>query len=178
MLNHRLMTCFHRTLNLLEVHKIQLLQRQFTWLNGQRSLTMTRIDRAFCTIPWEHTHLDLTLQALSSSASDHCPIHLMSQQHITGPPMFRFEAHWPYMPGFNECVQQSWNKEVAASHNPMMGMHIRLMRTSKVIAIWARRQVPRGKLAATISREIISQLEGAQETRLLSNDEQELLWPT
>jgi hypothetical protein len=135
---------------------------------------MTRIDRAFCTTPWEHTHLDPALHALSSLASDHYPIHIMSLQHVTGPPMFRFEAHWPYMLGFNECVQQSWNKEVAPSHNPMMGLHIRLMRTAKALAIWARRQVPQGKLAVTISREIIRELEGAQETRLLSNDEQEL----
>jgi exonuclease III len=70
-LNRRIMTCFRRALNHLEVREIHLLGRQFTWSSGQRVPTMTRIDRAFYTIPWEEAHSDPALQALYSSASGH-----------------------------------------------------------------------------------------------------------
>jgi hypothetical protein len=77
-INMCLMSCFHRDLNHLEVREIQLLGRWFTWSNRQGSPTMTRIDRTFCTVPWEESHSDPPPQVLSSSASDH-PIHLTSQ---------------------------------------------------------------------------------------------------
>jgi hypothetical protein len=42
---------FRRTINHLEVNKIQLLERSFTWSNEQAVPTMARIDRVFTTIP-------------------------------------------------------------------------------------------------------------------------------
>jgi hypothetical protein len=136
---------------------------------------MTRINQTFCTVPWEENHSDPALQALSSSASDHCPIHLTSQQWVTGLHVFKFEAHWPYMPGFSECVQHAWCKPVIQNHNAMMSLHIKMMRTSKALAIWTKRLLPQGKLATTICREIIDRLETSQEVRILLDDEHELI---
>jgi endonuclease/exonuclease/phosphatase family metal-dependent hydrolase len=88
-LNRRSMSRFQRALNHMEVQEIHLSGRRFTWSNEQRSPTMTRIDRAFCTIPWENLHSNLVLRPLSSSASDHCPLLLCPQDQNTGPPYFQ-----------------------------------------------------------------------------------------
>jgi exonuclease III len=108
-LNRRVMNHFHRTINHLEVREIQLLGRSFTWSNEQDVPTMTRIDRVFATIPWDDLHHAPILQTLSTAISDHCPLLLHSHSHLVGPPIFRFEAHWPLMPNFSECVQEAWN---------------------------------------------------------------------
>jgi hypothetical protein len=90
------------------------------------------------------------------------------------PPTFKFESHWACMPGFTECVQQAWAKPVAATQNAMMTLHIKLARTSKALQAWAHSLMPQGKLAAAIYREVIAQLEAAQELRHLSEEENSL----
>jgi hypothetical protein len=60
-----------RTLNSMEV---DLVGKQYTWSNNQDNPTLTRIDIAFCSIPWECMYNNPILQALSSSTSNHCPI--------------------------------------------------------------------------------------------------------
>jgi exonuclease III len=65
--NRQLMTRFRRALNFLEVKEIELVGRKYTWSNGQSNPTLSRIDRAFCTIPWEDLYFNLILQPLSSS---------------------------------------------------------------------------------------------------------------
>jgi hypothetical protein len=170
-LNWRMTTRFRRTLNHLEAHEIQLLGKRFTWSNEQRSPTMSRIDRMFRTIPWEELHHDATLQILSSSTSDHCPLLLHAQEHMSRPPIFRLESHWPLMSGFTECIQKAWNQPVGMSQNAMMKLHIKLSRTAKALSAWAHTIIPMGKLAAVICREVIAHLESAQENRTLSEEE-------
>jgi hypothetical protein len=92
-LNRRLMLRFHRTLNHLVVREIPLSGKCFTWSNEQNTPTMTQIDCVFCTIAWEEVYSYPLLRALSSSSSDHCPLLLCSQECISTPSIFRFEAH-------------------------------------------------------------------------------------
>jgi hypothetical protein len=173
-LNRRMMARFRRALNHMEVREVQLLGKKFTWSNEQSSPTMTRIDRVFCTVPWEDLHHDPILQPLSSSSSDHCPLLLHSQEPMARPTTFRFEAHWPLMPNFTECVQQAWSQPTNETYNAMMSLHIRLARTAKALSAWARNLIPLGKLVATICREVIAQLETAQENRILTEEEIQL----
>jgi hypothetical protein len=51
-LNRRMMNRFRRALNFLEVKEIELLGRQFTWSSNQQTPTLTRIDKALCTLAW------------------------------------------------------------------------------------------------------------------------------
>jgi exonuclease III len=111
-LDRRMMTRFRRTLNRMEVREIQLIGHRFTWSNDQINPTMTRIDRAFCTIAWEELHLDPILLPHSASTSDHSPLLLHSQEQGPKPAIFRFKEHWPSMPGFLECVQHEWCKPI------------------------------------------------------------------
>jgi exonuclease III len=79
-LNMRSVARFWRALNHLEVKEIPLLGKRFTWSNEQNVPTMSRIDWAFCMLPWKEIHLEPVLQPLSSSVSDHCPLLLHLQE--------------------------------------------------------------------------------------------------
>jgi hypothetical protein len=63
------------------------------------------------------------------------------------------------MPGFLECIEFAWHKEVAANQNPLVVLHIKLSRAAKALRAWSKTLIPQGKLALVISREIILQLE-------------------
>lgn len=174
-LDRRMMNRFRRALNHLEVKEISLIGRKFTWSNQQRSPTLTRIDRVFCSTEWEGLYADPILQTLSSSASDHCPLLLASLNAPRPPARFRFEMFWVHMPGFQEIVQEAWQRPILNRHNPLSTLHIKLSRTSKALKAWSRTLIPQGKLAMAICREVIGRLECAQEERQLSQQEIELL---
>jgi hypothetical protein len=68
------------------------------------------------------------------------------------------------------------------SFRTFMILHIKLSRTAKALSAWARRLIPHGKLSAAIARELstaiarefIAQLESAQESHALSEEEMQL----
>jgi hypothetical protein len=104
-INRNMMMRFKRALNHLEVKEVDLLGIKSTWSNNHTTPTLFRIDRVFCTPAWEDLYPNPTLQPLSSSTFDHCPLMLMPH---TSPPfklIFRFEAFWTKMHGYLDCVQ-------------------------------------------------------------------------
>jgi exonuclease III len=160
-LNRRLIMRVRRTLNSLEVKEVDLVGKQYTSSNNQDSPTLTRIDRAFFSIAWECMYNNPILHALSSSASNHCPILLGPLNPPSVKPRFRFESHWVQMPSFLECIESAWHKEVAANQIPLAMLHIKLTRTAKALRAWAKTLIPQGKIALVIYREVILQLEKA-----------------
>jgi hypothetical protein len=94
--------------------------------------TLTRIDHLLCTREWEVQHTNNYLQAISSSMSDHCPLLLTCtplQHRYKG---FRFESYWVQLEGFQEVVQQSWNKP-CRSTDPARTLHIKLAQLGKAL---------------------------------------------
>jgi hypothetical protein len=89
--------------------------------------------------------------------------------------MFRFEAFWADMPGFSDCVQEAWSKEIPAIHNPLGVLHIKLSRTTKALRAWSRSLFPLGKVAMVVCREVVQQLDKAQGSRPLSIGERALV---
>jgi hypothetical protein len=154
-LNHMLMHRFRRALNYLELKEIQVKGRTFTWSNNQNPPTMTRIDRAFCTTAWENCYSNPILQAQSSSSSDHCSLLLLPLVVPRIQPKFRFESHWPQMPGFLDVVSETWSRIIPQHLNPMAVLHTKLSRTTKKLRIWSRSLHPHGKLVMVICREVI-----------------------
>jgi endonuclease/exonuclease/phosphatase family metal-dependent hydrolase len=73
-INRALMSRFQKAIDHLQLREINLIRKKFTWTNNQASPTMSKIDRVFCTTPWENLYDKPALQALSSSTSDHCPL--------------------------------------------------------------------------------------------------------
>jgi hypothetical protein len=77
------------------------------------------------------------------------------------------------MPGYLECVQKAWVRAIPPTLNPRHSFHTKLSRTTKALHVWSKSLVPQGKLALQICREVILQLEKAQETRQLSSTERD-----
>jgi exonuclease III len=172
-INDRLMLRFRRALNFMEVKEVELVGKQFTWSNNQQTPTMSCIDRVFCTPAWEDLYSNPILQPQSSSSSDHCPLLLMPLCPPRVKPMFRFEAFWADMSGFSDCVLEAWSREVPVVHNPLGVFHIKLSRTAKALQAWSRSLFPLGKVALVVCREVVQQLDKAQESRPLSTGERE-----
>jgi endonuclease/exonuclease/phosphatase family metal-dependent hydrolase len=76
-LNRRLMGKFKAVLDDLELKELPLHDRKFTWSSNTSSssgVTMTRIDRCFCSTSWEKLFTTAHLQAWASTVSDHYPL--------------------------------------------------------------------------------------------------------
>jgi hypothetical protein len=105
--NRSMMNRFKRALNYLEVKEVELIGRNCTWSNNQSQPTLTRIDRAFCSLSWDGMFSNPMLQPLSSSAFDHCPIPLCPFCPPKVTPKFRFESYWTSVSGFQECITEA-----------------------------------------------------------------------
>lgn len=169
-LNRRLMGSFISALNHLDLKEINLSGRRFTWCNERENSTYTRIDRMFCTTSWDLLFPSAFLQALPTLASDHAPLLLhgeMERQHFKG---FRFENHWTKLDGFLQVVHEAWNRPVS-SQNAIKRLHIKLSRTAKALKKLVKLKVGNTKLQLAIVKEVIFQLNKAQEHRALSQQE-------
>ena len=75
------------------------------------------------------------------------------------------------MEGFQELVQNIWNRPVSTVL-PIKRLHIKMARVAK--GLWKREKIGDTKLQLAIVKEILLQLEGAQEHRLLTEMELDL----
>jgi hypothetical protein len=69
------------------------------------------------------------------------------------------------MPGFYDVVSQTWNRQVQTSLNPLTILHTKMRKTAKALRYWSKFLLPQSKIALTMCREVILQLETAQESR-------------
>ena len=72
--NRRLINKFRQTIDVLELREVYQFRRRYTWSSEQEQPTLTKIDKVLINGEWEEIFQDAHLQALSSSASDHCPL--------------------------------------------------------------------------------------------------------
>lgn len=138
-LNRRLMGAFRAAINHLHLKEIKLNGRRFTWSNQQDNPTLTRIDRFLCTPEWELTFPACFLHSLPSLMSDHTPLLLQGDLDHHPNTSFRFENFWTEMEGFQELVQDIWNRPVSSAL-PMKRLHIKLARVAKGIKRWKKRK--------------------------------------
>ena len=168
--NRGMMHRFKSALDNLELKEIHLHGRKYTWSSETDSPILTKIDHVFCTKDWEMNHQHSYMQALSSSASDHCPMLLSCNPFHKAYAGFRFEAYWLRLPGFAETVVQSWTKP-CHSNDKIRVLHIKLARLGKALRSWSRKMVNEWKLRTDIAHEIILRLDQAQDRRQLSAEE-------
>jgi hypothetical protein len=170
-----MMLHFRRALNHLEVKEIQLVGRKYNWSNARQLPTMSRIDRAFCIIAWKSHFINPIIQPLSSAVSNQCPLLLVPLIPPKFNPIFQFKSFWTEMVGFKDCVKEAWDREISGSHNPFATLRIKLSRTAKALKFWAKSIVSQAKLAMIIAREVIAQMDRAQEYRNLTEGERVLI---
>lgn len=131
---------FGRMLNQLQLKKIELIGRQFTWSNERATPTLVRLDRVFCTSAWEYIYPNHALQSTTAGVSDHCPLVLCLRSRLRVKRRFHFESFWPQLDGFREAVQVAWT----ATGNPgcpMERLAAKLQTTSQALQAWSQRKV-------------------------------------
>jgi hypothetical protein len=83
---------------------------------------------------------------------------------------FKFENFWLHIHGFREVVQQAWTKQ---QHGwPHIVLRNKLAETAKSLRAWSKSLFSRTHLQLHIANEIILRMDIAQESRLLSREEQ------
>ena len=168
-LNRRMMGKFRRTLDNCELMEIALQNRKYTWSNERVSPTLVRLDRVFCNSDWEMAFPNFGLHALSTGASDHCPLLLNRQEQILRKATFRFENHWIKINGFSEVVQEAWAKPQLGSAHTVLSK--KLSETVRALRNWSKPLFSNARLQLHIANEVILRLDIAQESRHLSEAE-------
>jgi hypothetical protein len=105
--------------------------------------------------------------------SDHTPLLLLGDLEHFHNPFFRFENFWTKMDGFLQAVQEAWDRPVSTVL-PIKRLHIKLARVAKNLKKWKRGKIGNTRLQLAITKEIILQLELAQESRTLTAQELDL----
>ena len=80
-------------------------------------------------------HFD-SLQALSSSLSDHSPILLANDRGPKRPRSFRFEIFLLHMPGFKQSVKTAWNW--LTTHTELCHIHFNKLKNVILLKRWSK----------------------------------------
>jgi exonuclease III len=171
-LDRAMMGRFRRWANDLALNDIPLVGRKYTWSNGHSNPTLVKLDRVFCTTDWEEQFPDSLLQSSATDDSDHCPLLLGLHDFSRGKGRFHFQAFWTKMEGFQDVVTQAW-ASVPAGPCPLITLAKKLKTTARCLQSWNDKKVGKIKLQLEMARELLHQLEVAQDNRSLSPAE---LW--
>ena len=109
----------------------------------------------------------------TSFLSDHTPLLLHGALDHFNNNFFRFENFWTKMEGFHEVVQTEWGKPLNTML-PIKRLHIKMARLAKGLKKWRKEKIGNTRLQLAITKEVLLQLEMAQELRPLSDQENEL----
>jgi hypothetical protein len=154
----------------LALKEIPLHGRKFTWSNQQESPTLVKLDRVLCTMDWEELYLNCMLQSLATNDSDHCPLYLGLKDNHSGVRHFHFEAFWPQLQGYQEVVALAWNSVLATSC-PFFTLDAKIKAITKGLQSWSDKNVGNISSHLALAREILHQLEIANDSRALSPSE-------
>lgn len=168
--NRAMMGRFRRLINDLGLKDIPLLGRKYTWSNGQDSPTLVRLDRMLCSLDWETLFPDCLLQSASTDGSDHCPLLLGLQDNKPGKRRFHFETFWTKLDGFMDTVAVAWSS-VQTDNCPFNTLAKKFNATSRALQSWSQKRVGHVESQLGLTKEVLHQLEIAQDLRSLSTSE-------
>lgn len=114
-INRRTMCLFRQCVAELELLDVHLHGRRYTWSNERENPTWVRLDRTLVTLDWDERFPNHHLQALSSDASDHCPLLLQTNLSVTSKPCFHFEPFWPKFSDYQAALQRGWQCDTGIS---------------------------------------------------------------
>jgi len=139
-LNLPMINRFRSTIDNLELARIELRGRKYTWCNDQQTPTMTRIDHFFASTEWLDSFPRTDLCALASLGSDHSALFLQGDVSLDFYKGFRFEAHWTQRPGFLETVKEAWVKPVN-TQDAILRLHVKMLKAAKALKNWRRKSL-------------------------------------
>ena len=100
---------FNEIIGHLGLIELPIKGRQYTWSNMQTSPLLEQIDWFFTFVAWTQDHPNTMVLPLARTTFDHVPCVVSIATCIPKATIFRFENYWVDMPGFFDCVQQSWS---------------------------------------------------------------------
>jgi hypothetical protein len=173
-LNRSMMGRFRKFINDVGLIDTPLTGRKYTWSNHQTSPTLVRLDRVLCTADWEALFPNHLLQSATSEDSDHYPLILGLNSKCSGKRRFHFESFWPKLERFHDVVLEAWTL-VRERSCPFLTFELKLKSTAKAQQGWSAKKVGHVTSQLALAREILHQLEIAQDSRLMSPMEMWLL---
>uniref|UniRef100_A0A453NMC7 Uncharacterized protein n=1 Tax=Aegilops tauschii subsp. strangulata TaxID=200361 RepID=A0A453NMC7_AEGTS len=114
-------------------------------------------------------HTDCHLRCLASVVSDHSPLWLDCSPTCTVRRRFHFEDFWLRLPGFHDTVATAWGS--VHDPDPFRRLMMRLQATARMLTSWSAKSTGCIRDKMTISHELISRFDKAQEDRVLSPPE-------
>jgi exonuclease III len=171
-LDRAMMARFRRFAQCLELRDLYMHGRKFTWSNERELPTMTRIDRALVSIDWDLQYPDVLMQALSSTLSDHAPLHISLSAALRPKRRFRFELFWLKIEGFDHAVKEAWVCDQSIV-DPFRRLDALFRNAAEALQAWGQKKMGNLKLKMAMANTIILRLDVAQEERVLSQGE---LW--
>lgn len=151
---------FRSTIDNLELARLELQGKKYTWCNDQQSPTMTRIDHLFASTEWLEIFPRTDLRALASLGSDHSALFLHGDVNLGFYKGFRFESHWVHMAGFLDTVQEAWTKPVN-KQDVILRLHVKMLRTAKALKNWRRKSMRGWRLTWALLMLTLENLEKA-----------------
>jgi hypothetical protein len=113
---------------------------------------------------------NVLLQSAATSDSDHCPLLLGLKDNKVGKRRFHFEAFWPKLEGFHEAVEQAW-QSVQPRVCPLLNLHLKFRAVAKGLQAWSDKEVGHVESQVALAREVLHQLEIAQDSQVLIHEE-------
>ena len=171
-LNRAMMGRFRRWVNDMAVTELPLHGRKYTWSSSSTSdsPTLVRLHRVFCSLEWEELFPDYLLQSCASGDSDHCSLLLGLQDSPASKRRFHFEAFWPSLDGFMETVEAAWTA-VPARPCPLETLSLKFKATARSLQSWSQKSVGHLNSQLLLAKEILHQLDIAQDIRTLNSNE-------
>jgi hypothetical protein len=127
----------------------------------------------FACVSWCDRFPHYRLHALSLSCSDYAPLLLHTDTSHVFHWRFRFESIWPKFPGYLDAVLAGWNYPVQ-NVDPFRTLDVKFQNTARALKSWSQKFISSVRFQLGVAKEIIYQLDRAQESRDLSSDEQVL----
>jgi endonuclease/exonuclease/phosphatase family metal-dependent hydrolase len=110
--HQNLADAFNAMINSLALFELPLLDRRFTWSNGQDTPVLPRLDRAFFNQDWNLAFPNSSLVSHHRPTSDHFPIVVTAATSIPSPVVFRFENSWLLDAAFLPTTIPAWSRPV------------------------------------------------------------------
>ncbi|XP_073363493.1 uncharacterized protein [Aegilops tauschii subsp. strangulata] len=166
-INRTMMTKFQNFVDDHELKELYMHGRKFTWSNERNTPTLTKIDRMLVSVEWELAFPDYLMQELSTSASDHAPLHLSTSNTYGAKRRFRFELYWTKLEGFEEAIREAWvySNDIFF---PFKRLDALFRNTASYLQAWGQRKTANIKILMKIANWLIARLDRAQERRPLT----------
>ena len=128
---------------------------------------LTKIDRMLVLVEGELAHADHLLQAITSSVSDHAPLHLSTSMQYSPKKRFWFELYWTKLEGFEEAIRGAWVCDESIV-DPFKRLDTLFRNTVDYLQAWGQRRTRNIKVFIAVANWVIFRLDQVQVVRMLS----------